>query len=190
MPQGVNAMDVALSLAKINRYTGHSLSPYSVAQHSLGVSVLLDHDPVLALYGLVHDVAETVTQDISYPVKQALGPEGLAPFKRIEHAAEQAIFKVLGIHWPMPPWIAAAVKKQDWVMAATEKRDVMPPCDRSWGMLVEPPSFARILPVQDWLHIAKCWHKRYETLHRICQQIPLNRQQALPQYPLGDGDGA
>ena len=193
MPPGVTSRDVALSLAKINRFTGHSNVPYSVAQHSTHVSMLLDHDPVLALYGLLHDVAESVVQDLSHPMKQALGPDGLSKYKAIEHQAEKAIYGVLGVVHPMPAWIAKAVKKQDWVAVATEKRDLLPPCDRSWDMLVEPPSFSHIMPCPDWKHAAVVWHQRFEDLCKQCQNLPMPLEPMLmiaPPLKDANEDGA
>lgn len=188
---GITPRDVANSLAKLNRYIGHTIEPYSVGYHSLIVSRLCEiHGPVVALYGLLHDVAETVVGDLSYPMKQALGFEGLHQFRAIEHAAEKALFKVLGVHWPVPPDIAKLVKDQDWVAAATEKRDLLPPCDRSWDMLPYDPAFGRIMPSTNWKHIADTWLKRFIELHAIACQVPVAAQQqaALPP-PSKDANG-
>lgn len=165
-------VDIALSLAKLNRYTGHTTEPYSVAHHSMLVSALLDHNPVLALYGLVHDVAETVVQDLSFPMKQALGPDGIARYKEIEHAAEVALYGCLRILYPIPADIKALVKEQDWIASATEKRDLMPACDREWTALPYPPHDAILKPVKDWRFIAKQWYERYNSLWSVVSRLP------------------
>lgn len=161
---GVEPRDVANSLAKINRYTGHSSQPLSVARHSIFVSKLLDMNPRWALYGLVHDVAETVTNDLSWPLKQKLAS---ADYKSIDHAAEVAIMDVLGI--PMPSdYVKARVKEADWVAAATEKRDLLPPCDAEWNMLPFPASVTKAEPTKLWSDDAQAWMERYTMLMVMC----------------------
>jgi len=202
MPDGVSMYDVALALAKINRYTGHTTTPYSVAQHSMLVAALVRPHPVVKVYALLHDVAETVVQDLSYPMKLALGADGLFKYKQIEHAAEAAIFGIVGIRHPIPEHIAAEVKRADWIASSTEKRDLMPPCDRPWDMLPYGPSFAKIMPDRDWLHVARCWYNEFNAAVAQCVglDIPGPEQRLLPPpssfappppaYSLGEGDGA
>ena len=91
MPYGVTMEDVANSLSKINRFTGHSIEPISVARHSIYVANALWTSPataMLAMHGLLHDVSETVVNDLSAPLKAALGPEGMAAYRALcdEHS--------------------------------------------------------------------------------------------------------
>lgn len=180
----LGASDVADALAKINRFTGHSVTPYSVADHSLFVSDLLASVPVNALYGLVHDVAETVVQDLSQPMKQALGDEGLAHYRKIEDAAELMLFDALEIVHPdhldqyEAEVINACVKHADWVAVATEKRDIMKrisddyrtTVQDEWPMLPCPPSHL-IIPHTDrnWKVSAERWLKQ---LNRLKCMVP------------------
>lgn len=63
--------EIASSLAKINRWTGWTKYPISVAQHSVVVSHLVPSG--YAIHGLLHDAHECSTGDISTPWKRALG---------------------------------------------------------------------------------------------------------------------
>ena len=60
--------DIAVALSNINRFSGHTLRPYSVAEHSYRMSYLTD-DKELALAYLMHDAAEAYTGDITTPIK-------------------------------------------------------------------------------------------------------------------------
>lgn len=138
--KGVHVKDIAHSLARVNRFTGHTHAALSVARHSVFVSKLLDFHPLAAMYGLAHDVHESVTNDISYPVKKYLKencPEGKAALEDIADAADAALYEVMGIEWPMPLDIHDIVKTADNVATMTEKRDLMPDCPREWDMLKE-----------------------------------------------------
>lgn len=160
----VDYIDIAHSLAQINRYNGHAIVPYSVAQHSVFVSELLDIDPLIAMYGLVHDVAETVTGDITWPMKQAFSEAARRELDEITKAAEIALFSRLGVPYPMPPDIAKLVKRADWNAAATEKRDVMPGCLRHWDMLKHSPSHRGVWGSENWREDSRRWCERYREL--------------------------
>ena len=137
--RGVTVKDIAHSLARINRFTGHTRHFISVARHSVFVSTLLDFRPQAAMYGLIHDVHESVTNDISYPIKRALSDAARRELEVIADNADTALYEVLGVEWPMPPDIKLLVKEADNVATMTEKRDLMPDCPRKWDMLKEQP---------------------------------------------------
>jgi 5'-deoxynucleotidase YfbR-like HD superfamily hydrolase len=108
--------DIAHALAHINRFTGHTDQPYSVAQHSVYVSNIVP--PRYALAGLMHDAAEAYLGDVSAPLK-ALLPE----YKRIEHEVEMALWVAFKI--PVSDAIHPCIKAADLRMLATEKRDLV-----------------------------------------------------------------
>jgi len=63
--------EIAASLAKEQRFGGAAKEFYSVAQHAVGVSVLVEQSlgPFEALYALHHDDHEFLLKDIPTPLK-------------------------------------------------------------------------------------------------------------------------
>lgn len=68
----VNLADIAGSLAKINRWNGHTRQPISVAAHSIFVSWILrewGYPSAIQRCGLLHDATEAYMGDIPTPMK-------------------------------------------------------------------------------------------------------------------------
>jgi len=85
--------DVAHSLSLINRYNGHSPTPFSVAQHSLLVSKILaarQEGPLLQLFGLLHDAHEAYLGDITKPMKTLLDSVGV-PYREWEKKIDEIV---------------------------------------------------------------------------------------------------
>src|SRR5579864_6398305 len=68
-PDDIDIGDIAHALALTNRFGGHSIVAYSVAQHSLAVSHLQD-TTINSIWGLLHDSAETYLTDLASPIKR------------------------------------------------------------------------------------------------------------------------
>lgn len=74
-PETICIEDIAHALSLINRFTGHTRFPYSVAQHSL---IILEHLPQglpVAWYkwALLHDAIEAYLGDTASPIKKDKG---------------------------------------------------------------------------------------------------------------------
>lgn len=67
----VRLWDIAVALSRIPRYVGHGSHAYSVALHSVYVSLLLEGTG-LEREGLMHDATEAYINDISSPLKRLI----------------------------------------------------------------------------------------------------------------------
>lgn len=136
-PSALTVEEVAHSLSKLCRFTGHCRPFYSVAQHAVLVSRLVPSQ--WAWEALHHDDAEAVMGDMNSPLKRLL-PE----YKAIEKRCEKAILGGFGIDSEnMPP----DVKHADLMALRTEQRDLMAPREVWTDLLGIEPAAARVFPV-------------------------------------------
>jgi uncharacterized protein len=148
-PADIHLEDIAHHLAQINRFTGAAREPYSVAQHCVFVSEIIeqrlcrcdaDFCNRMALQGLLHDATEAYLNDIATPVKS---DPRLAGYNEIELIAWYAIadrFLIQRKFW----W---EVKRADLIALATERRDLMPEHPDEWAVLRDvKPMAAKIVP--------------------------------------------
>lgn len=82
--------DIAHALSLINRFNGSTTRAYSVAAHSVWVSLIVDRE--VALQALLHDAQEAYLGDVTSPLKKAL-PD----YRRIETNFSDAIAEKFGI---------------------------------------------------------------------------------------------
>lgn len=129
--------DIAHSLSMQCRFSGHTRSFYSVAQHCVLVSYICDS--LDALWGLLHDASEAYLVDVPSPLKRSGQFES---YIRYEKQMMEAICKRFGLPLGEPH----SVKKADKTLLATEARDLMGPLRSDWAQPCEPLPF-KIVPL-------------------------------------------
>ena len=111
--------DVAHSLSNQCRFYGHTRTFYSVAEHSVHVSELVElwggtiDDQ---RWGLLHDAAEPYIGDIAKPIKHRAGD-----LPGAEDGILRVIAQVEGLAWPMP----GIVKKADRQLLQDERTQLL-----------------------------------------------------------------
>jgi len=137
--------DIAHSLSLQCRFAGHCREFYSVAEHSVRVSVLLQEwapqDRMLHLLGLLHDASEAYLVDLPRPVKRVV-----VGYSEAEALVQTAIWHRFGLvegehngqTARMHPGVAALIKRADNTLLATEARDLMSKPPAPWEHMPEP----------------------------------------------------
>lgn len=111
----VKIEDIAHALSQICRYGGHSLSHYSVAEHSVLVSKGLEHEGFsnkISLAGLLHDASEAYLGDVVSPLKSLL-----PGYKALYSAFDNVIANKFGVDYRLYP----EVKKMDIEVGIMER---------------------------------------------------------------------
>ena len=127
-PDEISLIDIAHALANICRYTGHCKEFFSVAQHSVYVSVYAS--PENALWGLLHDASEAYLCDVARPVKRSDFMKG---YCNVEEKLMRVIAEKFGLRWPMPEEISLLDNR----FLMTEARD-LGLITKDWAMCGEP----------------------------------------------------
>jgi hypothetical protein len=122
----VSIADIAHALAAVNRFNGHTSTPYSVAQHSVLVSRQLDdYGAAIALVGLLHDASEAYLGDIPRPLKKA---PAFAPYREAEARLQAVIWSYFTLtDVAGQADVQALIKQVDRRMLRTEQQQLMPP---------------------------------------------------------------
>jgi uncharacterized protein len=116
----IYAEDIAISLAHLNRFNGHTYTPYSVAEHSIAVCRQLlrrTQDKELALAGLLHDAPEAYLGDITGLLKQH---PMFDAYRELEAKWARTIETLFSLLYPLDdPQIKAVDKEMfEWESAA------------------------------------------------------------------------
>jgi hypothetical protein len=160
-PDDIKFDDIAHALAFICRYTGHSAKFYSVAEHSVRISELLEEREFpkeVLLQGLLHDASEAYLGDISYPIKHQSDVGDL--FREYEDKLMGIIFKKFDLPWPP----TEEIKWADKVLLHTEQRDLMPYPNKHYSLEGYEVLETTIRPWQPEQAEAE-FHFRYESLN-------------------------
>lgn len=133
--EDISLGDIATALANTCRFNGHVKSFYSVVQHSVLASLLVeapvgssDRDVLmLQRAALLHDAHEAYTGDIPRPLQHLA-----MHLDDCKYGISGTILEAFGLPRSLPGWIMDAVHAIDAVLLATEKRDVLPVADVKW----------------------------------------------------------
>lgn len=158
--------DIAHALSLLTRFTGHTRHFYSVADHSLRVSLACD--PVFALDGLLHDGSEAYLADISSPLKHS--PEMVR-----YRAAEKRVQSTIAERFGLSPKEPENVKFADRRMLVTEKRDLMNPYGPAWENFKEFAPFPETIIPLSAQAAEKAFLRRFYELRFVQGELSRNR---------------
>lgn len=127
-PEEVCIEDIAHALSLICRFNGHCERFYSVAEHSVLVSLVVPKE--IALWALLHDASEAYIADIIRPAKRFI-----TGYAELEEKIMASVCARFGLPAKMPP----AVKRADNAVLADEARSIMKNSASAWA-LPEPPA--------------------------------------------------
>ena len=134
--------DIAHALGNNCRYTGHIKRRYSVAEHSVLVSLIMEHQSLGNPYeGLMHDAHEAYIGDMASPWKRLL-PDYCAQEARIELAMRRWAF--------LPDHISKECKIADYTALLLEARELLPSKAKDWPLAHEVTALANKVQ-QDYL---------------------------------------
>jgi 5'-deoxynucleotidase YfbR-like HD superfamily hydrolase len=126
-PMDIELEDIAHGLAFVARWNGQTRGdwPYSVAEHSLLVEMLLDRlSPSIEarwrLAALLHDAPEYVIGDMISPVKAAVGPG----YGALDARLAAAIHLRFGLPAALPAPIKKLIKRADSLSAWAEATQI------------------------------------------------------------------
>lgn len=121
----IDIRDIAKALAFICRFTGHSKSFYSVAEHSVRCAMYItknfrEHPRHLEIKkaALLHDAAEAYIGDFSRPLKRSLLQSGITLIKEIEDRLLTMIYEKYGV--TIDEQIQSIVNETDLIMLKDE----------------------------------------------------------------------
>jgi len=131
-PEDIDGYDIIHALSNLSRFNGHCTEFYSVAQHSVLVSLMCSEQD--ALWGLLHDSTEAYLADVPSPLKKC--PEFIF-YREAEKRLMAVICGVFKLETVEPP----SVKLADQRILATEARDLTMTEGRGWATMAEPYDF-------------------------------------------------
>ena len=157
-PEDVFIEDIAHALGHICRYAGHCSTFYSVAEHSVLVSLLVP--PEHALAGLLHDATEAYCVDVPRPLKRHL-PD----YQEIE----ERNWRVIATRFGLPAELPQCVHDADIAICLAEKEALMLPSPRDdWAqgatspLTAEPEMIFGYMPGRATQKFLARFHELYE----------------------------
>lgn len=141
-PADVSIIDIAHAQSNQGRYSGHTDSFYSTAQHCCILASYVENvmkgSALDCLQILMHDAAETYLVDMPRPVKQYM-PE----FRKWDHKIQFMVRDWLGLtDIPLPPW----QDELDTRIIVDERAQIMSDSGNDWGMAGVKPLGVKVDP--------------------------------------------
>lgn len=166
-PGHITINTIAHSLAQINRFNGHAMRPYSVAEHSLFVyQIAKDHfgvtHPADLLAHLMHDAHEAFSGDMHSPGKGCIGDA----WREWEGYWERHVFRAFGLS-EVSYSLRNIIHHADMLALATERRDLVNPRATSpWACLEGFHPLALRIPTEalPWTHYRDMFLSVYHDL--------------------------
>lgn len=140
-PAKITIEDIATSLSKLCRFTGHCVDHYSVAQHCVLGAREIGKEHRLAF--LLHDASEAYLSDISKPLKSL--PQ-MAGYVQLEENLQAVICAKFGVQYPFHE----EVKLMDLRMGSTEIRDLCGGDLSVWGEHASYEPISRLIEPWSW----------------------------------------
>lgn len=140
--QQIAIEDIATNLSNNCRFAGAVIYHYSIAQHSINVSRLLEGDEQYD--GLMHDTSEALTNDMVTPLKFQM-----PAFKRdFEGPIELEMSRQFNFNYPL----SDNVKRADMIMLVLENEHLRPGCALSGcDMLYEDAKpYEHLVDLSSW----------------------------------------
>ena len=177
-PEDLTPMLLAEVLAKLNRFSGHTDEPWSVAAHSVLVERLCPPD--LGPWALLHDAHEAILGDITVPADDFISAHAQLPDLAEDIArAKGSIDRMIASAWGLPVRSAnATIRKADHIALQAEAilfLDVKPEwfdrrdadeVDRAMSILIE------LQDVRDWRAARDLWLLRAEHYAHLGAMTP------------------
>jgi uncharacterized protein len=115
--------DIAAHLSKECRFGGATRVFYSVAQHAVLTSLLVEEagGTAAAMHALHHDDHEVPLKDWMTPLKDELFERtGSNALDKLAEEADECVYASLSLTWPVPKHIIPMIKEADMRMYITE----------------------------------------------------------------------
>lgn len=155
--------DIAAALSKKCRFGGHTRRFYSVAEHAVLVSTIMEITGGDPFEGLNHDNCEGYVPDVPSPWKAFL-----PGFKEFEARIDGPLRMWLGL----PAKNTEECKRADWVVMFLEAYELMPTKAADW---FAPSGIKELAAELRWRFVPQCWTP-FEAEHQFLYRFhKLNR---------------
>jgi hypothetical protein len=175
----IDIVDIAHALSNLCRFTGHTLSFYSVAEHCVRMSKV--GPQYLALPLLLHDASEAYLSDLSRPVKHNSLLQGYRDAERHLMDCIELKFRL-----PVGAFQDPLIKHIDNRMLMTERRDLLPTTPDNWDVSEDAFPFV-VTPVSPEV-AEKMFLARYAELKGQMQDSCQGSQPSRMSSPLPVGN--